>query len=102
MSTETHKLSAPIQAHGEDVTELEIRRPTTPECRAIKVLPYTIGADGYPNPDLEAAAKYIAVCARIPPTSVNQLALSDLNTLAWVLVGFFMPQGSAPSENSSN
>lgn len=97
MSTVTHKLSAPIQAHGEEVTELELRRPTVQECRAIKVLPYTIGADGFPVVDLEASSKYLAVCAAIPPTSVNQMALPDLNTLAWAIVGFFMPAGSTAS-----
>ncbi|WP_095153954.1 phage tail assembly protein [Pseudomonas sp. Irchel 3E13] len=102
MSTVTHKLSAPIQAHGEEVTELELRRPTVQECRAIKVLPYTIGADGYPVAELEAAAKYIAVCAKIPPTSVNQLDLRDLNQLAWLIVGFFLPSDSKESEESSS
>ncbi|MFV2944236.1 phage tail assembly protein [Pseudomonas japonica] len=102
MSTVTHKLSAPIQAHGEEVNELELRRPTVQECRAIKVLPYTIGADGYPVAEVEASAKYIAVCAKIPPTSVNQLALPDLNKLAWLVIGFFLPGDSGESEESSS
>lgn len=102
MSTVTHKLSAPIQAHGEEVTELELRRPTVQECRAIKVLPYTIGADGYPIPDTEAAGKYLAVCAAIPPTSVNQLGLPDFNKLAWAVVGFFLPADSEASADSSS
>ncbi|WP_460418786.1 phage tail assembly protein [Pseudomonas sp. microsymbiont 2] len=97
MTTATHELATPIQAHGEQVKELTLRRPTVQECRAIKVLPYTIGGDGYPVVDLDAAAKYIAVCATIPASSVNQLDLSDLNTLAWIVVGFFMPQGSNQS-----
>lgn len=102
MSTVTHKLSTPIQAHGEEVTELELRRPTVQECRAIKVLPYTIGGDGYPIAEVEAAAKYIAVCAKIPPTSVNQLALSDLNKVIWLIIGFFLPADSETSEESSS
>ncbi|MCE1119106.1 phage tail assembly protein [Pseudomonas sp. NMI795_08] len=97
MTTATHKLATPIQAHGEEVKELSLRRPTVQECRAIKVLPYTVGGDGYPVVDLEAAAKYIALCAVIPASSVNQLELSDLNTLAWIIVGFFMPQDSKQS-----
>ncbi|WP_252088739.1 phage tail assembly protein [Pseudomonas sp. MWU13-3659] len=98
MSTVTHTLATPIQAHGEEVKELTLRRPTVQECRAIKVLPYNIGGEGYPVVDLEAAAKYVAVCACVPTSSVNQLDLSDLNTLAWTVVGFFMPQGSNQSE----
>lgn len=102
MSTVTHKLAEPIQAHGEEVTELELRRPTVQECRNIKVLPYTVGADSYPIPDTDAAGKYIAVCAKIPPTSVNQLALSDFNKMAWAVVGFFLPADSGASAESSS
>ena len=102
MSTVTHKLSEPIQAHGEEVTELTLRPPTVQECRAIKVLPYTIGGDGYPVADTEAAGKYLAVCAKIPPTSVNQLALPDFNKLAWTVVGFFLPGDSPASAESSS
>ncbi|MFJ2548526.1 phage tail assembly protein [Pseudomonas sp. NPDC087612] len=97
MSTVTHKLNAPIQAHAEEVTELNLRRPTVQEVRAIKLLPYTMGESGYPIADVETASKYIAVCAGIPPSSVNQLDLSDLNTLAWMVIGFFMAPASAQS-----
>lgn len=89
------KLNTPIQAHGEEVTELTLRRPTAQEARAIKALPYTIGADEAVGLDLDVAAKYIAVCAGIPPSSVNQLDLADLNTLAWMVAGFFMTPASA-------
>ena len=45
--------------------------------------------------DMDVAAKYIAVCAAIPPSAVNQLDLSDLNTLAWEIAGFFMSAASS-------
>lgn len=97
MTTVTHTLTAPIQAHGEEVKELTLRRPTVQECRAIKSMPYNIGESGYPILDVEVAAKYIAVCAAIPASSVNQLALPDLNNVAWLIVGFFMPRDSEQS-----
>ncbi|MDM1710633.1 phage tail assembly protein [Pseudomonas sp. 165] len=97
MSTVTHTLTAPIQAHGEELKELTLRRPTVQECRAIKSLPYNIGESGYPILDVEVAAKYIAVCAAIPASSVNQLELPDLNNVAWLVVGFFMPRDSEQS-----
>ncbi|HCV39186.1 MAG TPA: ArsR family transcriptional regulator [Pseudomonas sp.] len=97
MSTVTHTLTAPIQAHGEEVKELTLRRPTVQECRAIKALPYNLGESGYPVVDVEVAAKYIAVCATIPASSVNQLDLADLNAVAWLVVGFFMPRDSQQS-----
>ncbi|MNC78403.1 hypothetical protein D3C75_1306040 [compost metagenome] len=56
-----------------------------------------MGESGYPIADAETASKYIAVCAGIPPSSVNQLDLSDLNTLAWMVIGFFMAPASAQS-----
>ena len=94
MEKTNFKLSRPIKAHGEEVTELSIRRPTTQEARAIKLLPYTLGESGHPVADLEVAAKYLAVCAAIPAGSVNELDLSDLNTLAWMIVGFFLNPAS--------
>lgn len=102
MSTTNHKLQTPIQAHGEEVTELTLRPPTVQECRAIKVLPYTIGADQMPVLDTEAAGKYLAVCAAIPASSVNQLSLPDFNTLGWAVVGFFMSRASEASLESSS
>jgi hypothetical protein len=98
MSTVTHTLAAPIQAHGKEVKELTLRRPTVQECRAIKSLPYNVGDSGYPVMEVETAAKYIAVCAGIPASSVNQLDLTDLNGIGWTIVGFFTRQDSAQSE----
>ena len=91
-----HKLSTPIQAHGEEVTSITLRRPTVAECRAIKTLPYIIGKDEEVSLNLDVASKYIAVCGAIPSPSVNQLDLADLNTLAWEIAGFFMTPASAP------
>ena len=87
---EQHPLNTPITAHGEERTSLSLRRPTVVESRAIKALPYKIDKDEAVSIELEVAAKYIAVCAGIPPSSVNQLELNDLNTLAWSVVGFFL------------
>ena len=88
-------LAAPIQAHDQEVLELTLRRPTVAEVRAIKALPYKIDKNEDVSLDMEAAAKYIAVCAGIPAPSVNQLDLHDLNNLAWAVSGFFMTAASA-------
>ncbi|MCO7594273.1 MULTISPECIES: phage tail assembly protein [Pseudomonas] len=92
---EVVKLSVPIQAHGEEVAELEVRRPTVQEVRNIKALPYKMDKDEAVTLDMDVAAKYIAVCAAIPSSSVNQLDLSDLNNLAWIVAGFFLTPASA-------
>ena len=50
----------------------------------------------------EAAAKYMAVCCAIPPTSVNQLDLHDFNNLAWQIIGFFVnSKPKTPAKESS-
>ncbi len=95
--TESVKLQVPIEAHGEPLGELTLRRPTVQEVRAIKALPYKIDKSEEVSLDMDVAAKYIAVCAGIPPSSVNQLDLSDLNTLSWAVAGFFMSAASQPS-----
>ncbi|MGM3216730.1 phage tail assembly protein [Pseudomonas sp. PhalM4] len=82
------ELSAPIQAHGEEVHELELRRPTVAEVRKLKSLPYKIDAEDAVSLDMDVAAKYIALCGHIPPTSVDQLDLADLNQAAWVVARF--------------
>ena len=91
-----HKLSAPIQAHGEEVHSITLRRPTVAEVRAIKALPFTFGKDEEVALNMDVAAKYIAVCGAIPAPSVNQLDLADLNNLAWAVAGFFLTPASAP------
>ncbi|MBC3486724.1 phage tail assembly protein [Pseudomonas sp. SWRI50] len=92
---EVIKLSAPITAHGVEVTQLELRRPTVVEVRQLKALPYKIDSDDSVSLDMDVAAKYIAVCGHIPPSSVNQLDISDLNTAAWVVARFFLTPASA-------
>lgn len=94
-ATTTHKLFVPIKAHSEELHELQIRRPTTQEVRAIKALPYTLSENSMPVVEPDIACKYLAVCAGIPQSSVDQLDLADLNALAWVVVGFFMSPASS-------
>ena len=91
------KLQVAIEAQGETLAELNLRRPTVQEVRTIKALPYKIDKNEEVSLDMDVTAKYIAVCAGIPPSSVNQLDLADLNTLSWAIAGFFMSAASAPS-----
>lgn len=95
-----YPLAAPIQAHDQEVLELTLRRPTVVEVRAIKALPYKIDKNEDVSLDLDVSAKYIAVCAGIPASSVNQLDLNDLNNLAWKVSGFFMTAASAKTAKS--
>ncbi|WP_422402639.1 phage tail assembly protein [Pseudomonas sp. GZD-209] len=92
--TEVIKLSSPINAYDEERRELKLRRPTVQEVRAIKSLPYKIDQNDEISLDMDTAAKYIAVCAGIPPSAVNQLDLSDLHKASWVIARFFMSAAS--------
>lgn len=92
---EVIELSAPIQAHGEEVRVLELRRPTVAEVRKLKALPYKIDAEDAVSLDMDMATKYIALCGHIPPSSVDQLDIADLNLAAWAVARFFLMPASA-------
>lgn len=96
--SEVIKLASPIKAHDEELTELTLRRPTVQEVRAIKSLPYKIDQNDEISLDMDTCAKYIAVCAGIPASSVNQLDLSDLHTCSWAVARFFMSAASPKSK----
>lgn len=102
MSDNKFPLRAAIKAHSEEVRELTLRELTGADVRAVKALPYRVGADESLSLDMDAAAKYISRMAAIPLSSVDQLALSDLNELAWKVAGFFLSSESkAPSDSES-
>ncbi|MCP1289819.1 phage tail assembly protein [Chromobacterium sp. S0633] len=92
-------LSAPITAHGEEITELVLRKPTTAESRAVGVLPYRIGAANMPEINVPASCQYISKCAGIPPSSVDLLDVADLNAACWAVAGFFLNPGSPTSDS---
>lgn len=100
MGALTHPLAKPITAHGEQLRELQLRRPTPAEAKKIGRMPYVLTdlKTGAYSPDLSVVDEYISVCAGIPPSSVAQLDLVDLNQLAWAVCSFFTtPESSASS-----
>lgn len=96
--TEVIKLSVPIRAHDQELTELTLRRPAIHEVKAIKSLPYHFGGTGEIVPDTDIAVRYVALCAGIPPSSVEQIDLFDLNTIIWKVVSFFISPASETSK----
>lgn len=94
------KLSHPIKAHGEEVHELQVKRPTPADCRRIGRMPYVITDNsGLYSPDLSVMGDYISVCCGMPPSSVDQMDLFDFNKLAWEVCGFFAKPESSASSN---
>ncbi len=74
------KLSTPINAHGETVTELEFRDPTARDLRDLPVSGLKTFGDMYP---------IISSVAGIPPSSVDQLSAVDIVEAMNFIAPFF-------------
>lgn len=92
-----HALTKPIKAHGQEVSEVTLRRPTPKEVRQIGRVPYWLLESGQATPNMAVMADYLVVCLGIPESSVDQLDLVDLNTLSWLVAGFFLNADSTAS-----
>lgn len=97
MSAIKVKLRVPIKAHGEEVSELELREPNTGDAIAIGKMPYTLGEGGRVQPVPDVAAMYLSRMAAVPPSSIEQLHLADFNNAAWIVADFFWKPAVAKS-----
>lgn len=86
-------LIKPITAHGEEVVELEFREPTSEDVMEIGMPNLLV-----PNSDSTAVGvevrtkvvgQYITRLAKVPPSSVKSLALSDFFKCQSVVMNFF-------------
>lgn len=85
------KLTKPIKAHGEEVSELELKEPTGRDVQDIG-FPYLIlivGDEQALQIQVKTVGKYVSKLAGIPPSSVDQLSAGDLNTLTGAVMSFF-------------
>lgn len=88
--------SRAYQAHGEDVRRVKFREPVTREIRkAGYPLRAVIGPDGRPNSYeilADVVAKYVTMLSDppLPPSTVDQLTIADLNACASVINDFFL------------
>lgn len=92
-----HTLTKAIKAHGQEVSEVTLRRPTAKEVRQIGRVPYLLDDGGKPTPNMAVISDYLVVCLGIPESSVDQLELLDLNKLTWAVIGFFLNAESTAS-----
>lgn len=76
--TVTVSLQFPIQAHGEEVHELTLRRPTAGDL-----------AQCEGKGDIGMTLHLIHLCGGVPPSSVAQLDAVDLATIGEHIGGFF-------------
>jgi len=86
----TLKLAQPITVAGTELAVITLRRPTGKDVREIG-LPYTTAMDGG-NVSLAMGpvCRYVGRLAQLPPSTVDLICPSDLNTLAWTVAGFFL------------
>ncbi|ROP61562.1 tail assembly chaperone E/41/14-like protein [Enterobacter sp. BIGb0383] len=90
-------LTVPVRAHGDDIGVLELREPTGKDVRELG-FPYNANAEGGLKLDAGVIAKYLSRLGGIPPSAVDEMSPVDLNTVSWVVAGFFLgtstPSGS--------
>ncbi len=91
----TVRLSRPIQAHGEEVTELTLREPTIGDLDGVQV---TVSGDGC-TVDLGAVARIAAGMAGVPPSAARTISIRDLPALTGPVFDFL--GASLPISTSS-
>ncbi|WP_413722696.1 phage tail assembly protein [Sodalis sp. RH24] len=83
------ELTTPISAHGEEISQIDLRDPTGKDVREIGY-PYQMNPDESVKLLAGVVAKYIARLGNVPPSSVDTMSPSDLNTAGWMVAGFFL------------
>ena len=95
-------LSKPIKAHGDEVSEISMREPTTKDIIELGLPTLIIpGADGQ-STGVEirqpVVARYISRLAAIPMGSVESLAVKDFSLCTAAVMSFFgSGDGEAPT-----
>jgi hypothetical protein len=92
-------LSAPIEAHGEEISELVLRKPLPAWARAIGLMPYRMTESNIPDINVPVACQYVSKCAGVPPSSIDQLDIADLNAACWAVTNFFWQRDSQTSDS---
>ena len=86
------KLTKPITAHAEEVSELTLREPTTEDIIDTGLPMLMIVGDGDTTGveiRQKVVAKYISKLAAIPLSSVRSLSMADYSACSAAVMGFF-------------
>ena len=83
---ETFPLSEPIRVGGEEVTELQLRKPTVDMLGGTKL---DVTGDGGIRIDADTVIKVFARLANIPPSAVKQICGDDYMRMVEVYTNFF-------------
>jgi hypothetical protein len=98
-------LTKTIKAHGEEVDELEIMKPSSKDVRELGY-PFTAQPSAGGDADIrllpDIGAKYIARLCKIPMNSVDQLEPLDFMLIHTEICGFFGGAEPASSKSASS
>ncbi len=91
MSGTAIKLSKPIKAHGEEISELTLREPTVKDTIEVGQPFLIIVGDGETGIRIQnkTVAAYIVRLAGVPNSTVEQMSLSDFSAAQAAVLGFF-------------
>jgi hypothetical protein len=91
----TMVLRKPVQANGEEVSELNFREPTGGDIERCGGNPVNIDLFSGDTPKITFDAKMMtsmmSILAAVPPSTIRQLHTKDWNSISWQLVHFFTP-----------
>ena len=93
MSAVTLKLSKPVTAHGEEVSEITLRAPVPEDIMKIGTPTLLIPSSDGESVGIEIRAKligqYVSRLAGIPLSSVKALSVGDFLQCQGAVMGFF-------------
>ncbi|RJG06246.1 phage tail assembly protein [Noviherbaspirillum cavernae] len=101
------RLSKPIIAHGAEVSELDLADPTSEDVMELGY-PYLVVPSDTDDTGIELRPKvvgrYVSRLAKIPMSSVKQMAIADLQQMQGVVMGFFgvSEEGKISSKSASS
>lgn len=105
MSGTTIKLSKPIKAHGEEVSEITLREPGTQDVIDLGyptlIIPSGDGKSTGVEVRAKVVARYIMKLAAIPLSSVESLSMDDFSRCTAIVMGFF-GQGDGEEETPAS
>ena len=84
--SETFTLSEPIRVGGEELTELQLRKPTVEMLGGTKI---DVTGDGGISLDADTVIKVFARLADIPTSGVKQICGDDYMRMVQVYTNFF-------------
>lgn len=88
MSTRTVILTKPVTGHGQPLMELELNEPTAEDIMELGY-PFLVHQGGSIELRPKVVGQYVVRLAKVPMSTVKQLAIPDLQACTAEVMGFF-------------